>query len=135
MDGVSLLDEARAAGLEVRLQGGRLVVRGPRSREDQAQRLLAQKHEVLAALAAEDEAVAWRLAVLRPCVPRRGPIPFLAVRTGTPAPGCCLSCGDPLRDGHLIRCRPCAEATRLVLQELREGIGENGTDSPDTEGR
>lgn len=120
--GMTVLAEARAVGLEVRVEAGRLVIRGPRSREDQAQRLLAQKHEVLAALTAEDEAVAWRLAVLRPCVPRRGPIPFLAVRDAPPEAGRCLACGDPLGEGRTTRCAPCAEAAWLALHEVREGL-------------
>ena len=62
---VTALAEARAAGLEVRAEPGRLVVRGPRSRAALAHRLLARKDEVLALLAAEDAAVAWRAAVMR----------------------------------------------------------------------
>jgi hypothetical protein len=50
MDGINLLHEARAAGLEVRADGDRLVVRGPRSAEAMALQLLAHKREVLQAL-------------------------------------------------------------------------------------
>ena len=69
---VSLLAEARAAGLEVRADDGRLVVRGPRSRAELAERLLARTGEVLALLAAEDAAVAWRVAAMRPRVSAGG---------------------------------------------------------------
>ena len=31
MDGLTILNEARAAGLEIKVDGDRLVVRGPRS--------------------------------------------------------------------------------------------------------
>ena len=51
MDGMTLLGEARAAGLDVQAQGNRLVIRGPRRAECVARRLLAHKTLVLAALA------------------------------------------------------------------------------------
>lgn len=50
MDGMKLIDEARAAGLTVTALGNRLLIRGPRRAEAIAQRLLAHKAEVLAAL-------------------------------------------------------------------------------------
>jgi hypothetical protein len=50
MDGLNLLAEARKAGLVVRAEGPRLVVRGPRDQEALAKRLLSQKAEVLALL-------------------------------------------------------------------------------------
>ena len=50
-----LLNEARNAGLTVRVDGARLVVRGPRSAEAVARRLLNRKPEVLTALASRTE--------------------------------------------------------------------------------
>lgn len=50
MDGMSLLREARAAGLLVMVHGDQLVVRGPRRAEAVAQRLLDHKAEIVAAL-------------------------------------------------------------------------------------
>lgn len=50
MGGVKLLEEARAAGLKVRAEGDRLIVRGPKSAEPVAKALLAKKAEVLALL-------------------------------------------------------------------------------------
>jgi hypothetical protein len=47
MDSLTLLSDARAAGLEVHRDGDRLVVRGPRSAEPLARQLLAQKAELL----------------------------------------------------------------------------------------
>ena len=47
MDGLALLDEARAAGLEVQADGDRLVIRGPPRAEGMALRLLEHKAEVL----------------------------------------------------------------------------------------
>src|SRR5262249_26773902 len=61
-----LLDEARAAGLAVAIDGDRLVVRGPRRAESVARKLLANKREVIAALAeaplgpVADDSMAWR---------------------------------------------------------------------------
>lgn len=51
MECVTLLHEAREAGLEVRADGDRLVVRGPRSAEALAKMLLARKEELLRILA------------------------------------------------------------------------------------
>ena len=53
MDGLTLLAEARAAGLAVRAEAGRLVIDGPRSAAALAERLIAAKPAVLAALGAE----------------------------------------------------------------------------------
>ena len=51
MDGLTLIAEARAAGLSVAAQGGRLVLRGPRRAGAMARRLLEHKADVMAALA------------------------------------------------------------------------------------
>jgi hypothetical protein len=51
MDGLALLQQARAAGLAVRAEGDRLCVRGPRRAEALVRLLLDHKAEVLAALA------------------------------------------------------------------------------------
>jgi hypothetical protein len=54
MDGVTLLRQARAAGLAVAAEAsGKLVIRGPRSAESTARLLLNHKPAVIAALAAE----------------------------------------------------------------------------------
>ena len=50
MYGITLLREAQAAGLSVRVDGDKLVVRGPKTAEAVALRLLAHKPEVMAAL-------------------------------------------------------------------------------------
>jgi hypothetical protein len=50
MDGLSLLEEARGAGLRVAAEGDRLVIRGPKTAEPVARRLLAHKAEMLAVL-------------------------------------------------------------------------------------
>jgi len=51
VDGLRLLARARATGLRVAEDGGRLVVRGPRSGAPVAEELLAAKGAVLEALA------------------------------------------------------------------------------------
>jgi len=50
MDGLTLLNRAHAAGLDVAADGDRLVIRGPRSAEAVARLLIEHKPEVLAAL-------------------------------------------------------------------------------------
>jgi hypothetical protein len=50
MDGLDLLAEARGAGLIVLAGGDRLIIRGPKSADAMARRLLAHKAVVLAAL-------------------------------------------------------------------------------------
>jgi hypothetical protein len=57
MDGLTLLDEARAAGLTVTADRGRLVIRGPRRAEPTARRLIAHKGLVLQALTADRPAI------------------------------------------------------------------------------
>jgi hypothetical protein len=54
MDGLKLLELARAAGLAVRVDGEKLVVRGPRKAEAVAKRLLENKAVVIAALCASE---------------------------------------------------------------------------------
>jgi hypothetical protein len=56
MDGLMLIEEARAAGLDVAADGDRLVIRGPKAAAPVASRLIERKPEVLAALAIE-----WRM--------------------------------------------------------------------------
>ncbi len=52
MDGLALLRTAAAAGLTVRLDGDRLVIRGPRSADTIARQLIAEKPAVVAAIQA-----------------------------------------------------------------------------------
>src|SRR5690348_9672495 len=88
--------EARAAGLDVQAEGGRLIIRGARRHPDLAQGLLVRKAEVLALLAAEDAEVAWRAATMRPQIPPHGPVPFLTAGDVPIEPRCCQSCGNVL---------------------------------------
>jgi hypothetical protein len=53
MDCLSLLEQARSAGLTVIVQDDKLVIRGPRRVRALAEQLLAHKDEVMNALAME----------------------------------------------------------------------------------
>ena len=118
MDALTLVREARRAGLEVRTAGTQLVVRGPRRLESVAMALLDHKPAVLRALVEEDE-IAWRASAMRPHVPVTGAIPLLLARPGGRfTPGTCCSCGDPLARVDRYRCGPCVDAVVRVLGEL-----------------
>ena len=118
MDGLAALEAARAAGLVVRTDGERLVIRGSSTADVLARALLARKPEVLALLVAEDPAVAWRAEAMRTQLRAAGPLPFLVARPTPLGRGGCLSCGEPLApaaDREAFRCSPCARAAWLVV--------------------
>lgn len=115
MDGLTLLREARVAGLRVTVSGDRLVVQGPRRLEPIARQLLAEKRTIVEALTAEQE-VAWRIDAMRPQVTVKGAIPLLLARPLAPwKPGRCCSCGDPLAPADRYRCQHCVAAVVAVL--------------------
>ena len=118
----SVLAEARAAGLEVRAETGRLVVRGQRVHEPLARQVLEQKPVVLAFLAQEDADIAWRVAAMRPQITVKGPIPILRARDKPHRAGCCVSCDVPLPENTRYRCSLCARAAWFVLHEVREDV-------------
>jgi hypothetical protein len=64
-DVVSLLAEARAAGVSVAADGERLTISGPRGAEEFGRRLLERKAEVRAVLGEAAQDRASRLAALR----------------------------------------------------------------------
>ncbi len=74
-----------------------------------------------------DAEITWRLAVMRPQVPLRGPIPFLVARETAASIGRCLSCGDALAEGRSVRCAPCVRAVEAVLDEVRECVEPTAT--------
>lgn len=119
MDGLTILREARDAGLHVSAVGNRLVVKGPRRLEAIAKTLIAQKPSVLEALAGERD-IAWRIEAMSRQVTIAGAIRLLLARPGIRfAPGSCCSCGDRLPvDQH--RCGPCAAAAVEALAWARE---------------
>ena len=55
MDGLNLFEQARAAGLEIRRDGERLVIRGPKDAEALARELLSHKAEIFTALERQPE--------------------------------------------------------------------------------
>ena len=57
MDGVDLILEAKAAGLSVALDGDRLVIRGPRSADAVARKLITNKPAVVVAMRWRDTVV------------------------------------------------------------------------------
>src|SRR5262245_40203808 len=58
MDGIALLAEARAAGLQMRVAGAHLIVRGPKRLAALAQHLLSHRGQVLTILEAFEERAA-----------------------------------------------------------------------------
>lgn len=118
MDAVTLIRDARRAGLVVSKRGERLVVRGPRRLEPVAEHLLDHKPEVLQVLAEERE-TAWRIEVMRRQLVPDGTIPILIARPGMPVPaGFCWSCGDRVVPADSSRCQPCVTATTAVLASV-----------------
>lgn len=100
MDGLKLICEAKAAGLRLRVDGDRLVIRGPRSAGPIAERVLANKDEVLAAMRGTAPTNA------EPIMPQTSTLgddgAWLAVLAGDPEPaavrvvsgaGACYWCG------------------------------------------
>jgi hypothetical protein len=118
----TVLAEARARGLDVRTEADRLIVRGPRRHEDLARRLLDEKPAVLALLAGEEDEITWRVAAMRPQVPRTGAIPLLVARRVDVVPGRCLSCGEAVASAKAYRCSLCLRAVQHVLADVREGL-------------
>ncbi len=124
LTGPALLREACDAGLTVRAEGEQLVIRGPRPLPAIAHHLLTRKRQVLAALAAGEPAVAWRVEAMRARRPAGGPLPFLAARDVSRGAAGCPSCGEPLAaraGGVVVRCGPCAHAAQLVTDEYANG--------------
>ncbi len=115
MDGLMLLLQARLAGLQVTTSGDQLVVRGPRRLETMARALLAEKPQVMRALAVEGE-VGWRIEAMRPQLTAQSAIHLLLARPGIPfEPRSCCSCGDALAASDRYRCGPCVAAAVAVL--------------------
>jgi hypothetical protein len=123
VDGITLVHQARAAGMTLRAEGNKLVIRGPESAEPIVDALREHKVEVLALLASEE--VAGRVEALRGQVPAHGPIVVPPVRPGLQWAGVasrtCSLCGDPLPADRQFRCEPCVRAVAAVLNEVRDG--------------
>ncbi|MFZ1933325.1 MAG: hypothetical protein WCB27_01330 [Thermoguttaceae bacterium] len=108
MDGLTLLSEGRAAGLTVTVDGDRLVIRGPKSADEVARRLLANKAVIMALLAAGN-------GNTNPAIPEVVPFDDL------PLPGpACPKCGSLEEWTDLLgwqRCGVCeADTLEKALQ-------------------
>jgi hypothetical protein len=116
-----LLTDLRERGLKLRAEGERLLV-APKAAltPEIREALVTHKREILPLLQAQDPEVQWRLEAMRLQITPTGSIRLLVARDIQPAPGTCLSCGDPLVQEPLYRCHPCLEAATLALQESRE---------------
>ncbi len=139
MDGLTLLRQARAAGLAVRADGERLTVRGPRSWAGLAEALLAQKAEIVALLteeeapvppppaptsrySADDPEVAWRVQAMCERLKTAGVgLLFLTVREVLRRHPGCMSCGLALGLEERVRCGYCARAARIVTDKYAAG--------------
>lgn len=117
MDSVrpATIAEARRAGLDIRAEADHLIIRGPRSLDALARRLLAEKPRVLELLASEELEIAGRIEAMRRKTSIRGPVPLLTARDAPPQPGACLSCGATLDPNDGFRCDLCVRAARIVL--------------------
>jgi hypothetical protein len=125
LDGLLLIAQARAAGLEVRADGERLVIRGPRVAEALALALRDRKPEIMALLSRGAAEVQWREAAFRQRIRPTGPIwpPRIRNTPLTDTPGHCSLCGDVLVPPlpRFPRCQPCVRALWLALNATREG--------------
>jgi hypothetical protein len=85
MEVLTLLDQARSADLRLAVQGGRLIIEGPKSATPLAEALGARKAEVIASLAvpAPETASASPAAFGSPCRP---PYPWRAELPRWPIP-------------------------------------------------
>ena len=66
MDGLTLIEQAKAAGLTVRADGDKLIVCGPKRLESLAKRLIDNKPLVMAALAARPDGRGDTLPTVEP---------------------------------------------------------------------
>ncbi len=131
MDGLSLLDRARLAGLRVRADGDHLVVRGRRSQERLARELLAHKAEVMAELDLEQSGP-WSketLAITADIFGVRTVDDLMALGTTDRSPGACYACGGGawwrLRGVKLWICTRCYPPSP-PREEIETWSGEEG---------
>lgn len=127
MSTAQVLDRLRCLGVLVAAEGVTLTLDAPPGVLTPGLLGAVKRHKcaMLALLAADAPAVRARVAAMlaRHPQPWRG-VPFLTV-TAVPraAPGC-RSCGDPPESfgpGLVVRCRPCALAAWLVLDDMTRG--------------
>ena len=108
----ALLVELEVAGLELRADSGRLLVRpAERVTPKQRERLTSDRAAILLLLQFCDEAVTARRAVFELVLAQRGDLalPLLVFRRDVPyVAGRCYSCGEPTDRPAHGRCWRCA---------------------------
>ncbi len=128
MTPVALLADLQARGVRLYLAGDELRYKAKAGTmtPDLAAAVQPHKPALIAFLQDEEAAIIWRAEAMREQVPTTGPILFLVARPGiTPAPDCCLSCGDVLElVGYVQRCRLCVVAAGRVLTARQEDIAQ-----------
>ena len=116
MDATDVLKGLREKGIVVVPDGDRLRFRPQHAITPELRTaLIEHKVDILRILGHDwDSEVGWRAEAMRPQVPRTGAIPLLLARPGarTASPGACVSCADPLVEGRVYRCAPCAVRDR-----------------------
>ena len=133
MSAATALIQARAAGIQIGLDGEDLVLEAaappPRGVLDLLKRHKANLLALLRRRAnwtAEDWQVDfdWRVAAMHHQIPPwPQPIPFLVARPDVPcSTGGCVSCGDPRPPGHDARCGLCALAAWVALGDAQTPV-------------
>ena len=131
MEGLSLLDRARLAGLKVSADGDHLVVRGRRSQERLAEELLAHKTAVMAELDREQSGPWPRetVAITADIFGVRTVADLMALGTTDRPRGACYACGGGawwrLRDADLWICTRCYPPSP-PREEIETWDGEEG---------
>ncbi len=125
MSASAILADLRARDVRLHVEGDQIRVRfkGRTLDPDLAAVIRANKPALIAHLREEEAAISWRAAAMRKQIPPAGgSIPFLVAVPGIePAPGICVSCGDPFELlGYVPRCRLCAAAAARALALVQE---------------
>lgn len=126
MTPTDVLREIAERGVILAADGDRLRARPREAITPELRDLMVEhKADLLRLLGAEETEVRWRVDAMRGQYrPGVGFFFLVARREFIDAPGCCLSCGDPLQ-GRKHRCPPCARAAEIVVNEVLEGLKRN----------
>lgn len=126
---VAVLLAAASRGVEIHLNGDRLLVRGADRLTDEERRVLRSARDYASDIAC---ALAWRLEAMRPQVPKvAAPIPLLVARPHVrPGIGHCSSCGDPQPEAG--RCPLCVLAAWMACSRYQATSPDQLHLSPDT---
>lgn len=125
MDCLTLLEQAKNNGLEVKVAGDKLIVRGPKSQEELAKALLARKPEIIQALTGQRWATTAPSATDtvpgRPC-PCCGGVRFWQRPDGG---WCCSTCHPSPIEGvpEVVVLRGLRQTLQQAVVELAEAAG------------